>query len=211
MEIHFFEKIDSTQKALLEDLKNRKVFPPIAYFTTLQTQGVGSRGNEWIGEEGNFFLSFALESSQLPKDLPLQSIAIYFMYQLKMVLEQKGSHTWLKWPNDLYLEKKKCGGCITNKVGDIIVCGIGINTKKAPEGFAILDIEIEETSFLRDYFALIEQKISWKQIFSKYKLEFHKSKSYRTHIEDKEILLENAELAEDGALIINGERVYSYR
>ena len=211
MEIHFFDSIDSTQKALIKDLKEGRISSPVAYYTDLQTAGIGSRGNRWIGQKGNFFLSFALLKNSLPKDLPIQSVAIYFMFQLKELLAQKGSKAWIKWPNDLYIGKKKCGGCVTNIVDECVVCGIGINIVSAPENFGVLDIDLDEKSFLQEYLTLLEEKRSWKQIFSKYKLEFHKSRSFYTHIKGQKISLAGAKLAEDGALIIQNERVYSNR
>ncbi len=211
LEICFFKEIDSTQKRLIEDLKSRRVQAPIAYFSTHQTAGVGSRGNSWIGEEGNFFLSFAITKRQLPSDLHLQSLSIYVSYLLKMVLAQRGSKVWIKWPNDFFIEDRKCGGCVTNVVGESFVCGIGLNTKRAPEGFGRVDIAVDERELLEAYFKLLEAKLSWKEIFSNFRVEFHKSRHLYVHIKGERVLLKDAQLAEDGALIIGEERVYSLR
>ncbi|BCD67774.1 biotin--[acetyl-CoA-carboxylase] ligase [Nitratiruptor sp. YY09-18] len=209
MEIIYFDAIDSTQKQLIKDIKCGKAKPPIAYFTNNQTGGVGSRNNQWIGLQGNFFLSFAIQD--LPKDLPNTSIAIYLSYILKIVLKNHGSNVWIKWPNDFYIESKKIGGCVTNKVENFYICGIGLNTKIAPANFGKLDIEIDDKKVLAEYFGLLEKKISWKEIFSKYQLEFYKSKKFFTHVGEKKISLSHARLAEDGALVINNERIYSLR
>ena len=211
LEIRWFEALESTQKRLVEDIKEAKVRPPIAYCTTRQIAGIGSRGNSWIGQSGNLFFSFAMYLQDLPKDLPLQSAALYFMFLLKEILAKKGSAVWLKWPNDLYIDDKKCGGCVTHKVGEILICGIGLNTHKAPEKFGVLDIRVSHSELLEEYFDLIAAKIRWKQIFSKYKVEFHKSKQFTTHVGNRVIGLEEASLAEDGALIVRGERIYTPR
>ena len=211
LEICWFDLLDSTQKRLVEDIKSKRVQPPVAYCTTKQEAGIGSRGNSWIGQEGNLFFSFALSMRDLPKDLPLQSAALYFMFLLKEVLAKKGSKIWLKWPNDLYIDHKKCGGCITQKVSETLICGIGLNTHEAPQNFAVLDITIDHQELLEEYFALLSSKIQWKQIFSKYKIEFHKSKAFTTHIANRVVGLEEASLAEDGALIVRGERIYTPR
>ena len=211
LEIRWFEALESTQKRLVEDIKEAKVQPPIAYCTTQQIAGIGSRGNSWIGQSGNLFFSFALPMKELPKDLPLQSAALYFMFLLKECLAKRGSKVWLKWPNDLYIDQKKCGGCVTHKVGNTLICGIGINTHKAPKNFGVLDIRLDHQELLEEYFGLLASKIEWKQIFSKYKIEFHKSKEFATHIGDRVIELAQASLAEDGALIVKGERIYTPR
>ena len=100
---------------------------------------------------------------------------------------------------------------MTNRVGDIFICGIGLNTKFAPRGFAKLDVLIDDEMLLQRYVNVLKSKVSWKDIFSKFAIEFHKSKKFSTHIFDKKIVLDNATLAEDGALVINGERIYSLR
>ena len=203
--------MDSTQKRLLHDLKSGLVTPPIAYFTDHQLAGIGSRGNEWIGLEGNFFLSFAITKKELPADLPVQSLSIYVSFLLKMVLQRQGSKVWIKWPNDFYIDQKKCGGCVTNMIGDVFVCGIGLNIQQSPEGFGVLDIEVDPEEVLGDYFLLLKEKPSWKEIFSKFRIEFQKSRTHCTHIGSRRVSLRDARLAEDGALIIAEERVYSVR
>ena len=211
LEIHFFDRIDSTQKRLYEDLKTGRVQAPIAYFSTLQTEGIGSRGNRWIGKEGNFYLSFAVERSALVSDLPLASASIYFSFLLKELLANKGSKVWLKWPNDFYIETKKVGGCITQYREGVLIVGIGLNLKEAPETFAVLDIEVDPRELVEAFLKQVECKISWKQIFSKYKIEFQKSQAFSVHGGKRRISLREARLAEDGAIVIKGERIYSLR
>ncbi len=211
LEIRWFDVLDSTQKRLIEDIKAKNAQPPIAYATTHQQAGIGSRGNSWIGQRGNLFFSFALRMKDIPSDLPLQSAALYFMFLFKEILAQKGSQVWLKWPNDLYIDRKKCGGCVTHTIGKTLICGIGLNSRGAPENFGVLDIQIEHHELLKEYFDLLASQIPWKQIFSKYKIEFQKNRGYTTHIGDRVVTLQEASLAEDGALILKGERIYTLR
>ena len=209
MEIVYFDSIDSTQKRLIADIKVGRVQAPVAYFTNHQTSGVGSRDNHWIGKRGNFFLSFAYKD--FPADLPRASIAIYGAYLLKEVLASYGSQVWIKWPNDFYLNKRKIGGCITNKIRDIYICGIGLNTRYAPRGFGKLDIEVDDMKLLKDYFDLLAQGITWKEIFRKYVIEFQRSKEFHVHIGQRVLSLRDATLAEDGAILCEGERIYTLR
>ncbi len=211
MEIHFHKRIDSTQKYLIESLKEKKLEPPVAVYADLQTNGVGSRSNGWIGEEGNLFLSFAISRSQLPDDLRIESASIYFAWLLKEVLESFGSKVWLKWPNDFYIEKKKAGGMITNLVADTLVCGVGLNLVSAPEDFAVCDVEAEAKTVVEHFVKKVKKKIPWKQVFRKYSVEFYKNKSFYTHVDSQRISMESAELQEDGSIMINGEKVYSLR
>lgn len=211
VEILWLDDVDSTQTFLLDELKSKRLQSPVCVGTTIQTHGRGSRGNSWIGKEGNFFISFAIERSFLPKDLKLESSSIYFAYILKEVLEELGSKVWLKWPNDFYLGEKKVGGLITNLVGKSLVCGVGINLKNPPESFAAIDIEISPQKLTNLYMTHLQYFPSWKQIFSKFQLEFERSKSFSTHFSNTIIELKEAVLCEDGSLECNGQRIFSLR
>lgn len=207
----YFKTLPSTQLYLKEQLKNKKLFPPIAVVADIQTNGIGSRENEWTSQEGNLFLSFALHVNELPDDLKVESVSIYFSYILKELLSELGSKVFLKWPNDFYVNKKKIGGMITNIIDNTLICGVGINLAKAPEGFESLDITINREILIETYFKKIEKKVLWKQVFSKYKLEFANNKEFFTHSNGKKISLGSSILESDGSLNINGERIYSRR
>lgn len=211
LKIHFLESVDSTQTYLKERVRLGNIEIPAAVVAELQTQGIGSRGNSWSGLKGNLFFSFVLPIASLPKDLKLESSSIYFSFLLKEVLADLSSDVWLKWPNDFYIEEKKVGGAITHIVGENIICGIGLNLQKAPEDFGILDISLEKKDLLDKYFKKIKKNISWKQVFSKYELEFDKSKKFFTHNKDGVISLKEATLQSDGSIISDGERIFSIR
>ena len=211
MKIVYLKSIGSTQLYIKQQLKEKHLTPPCAVYTRKQTDGIGSRDNSWNGLEGNLFLSFALSLKELPQDLKLESASIYFSYLLKEVLHSFGSNVWTKWPNDFYIKEKKIGGMITNIVDDTLVCGVGINLLNAPQGFEKLDVIISTEDLVEKYFQNIEKKISWKQVFSKYKLEFYKNQNFSTHTNNLRISLADAQLLEDGSVMINGERIYSLR
>ena len=211
LQIRFLDRVDSTQTYLKELIKENKVSLPYAVVSKIQTHGVGSRDNFWSGLDGNLFLSFALHIESLPKDLKLESASIYFAYILKEALAKLGSSVWLKWPNDFYIDDKKIGGMITNIVDDKLICGVGINIVNAPENFAKLDLKISIDKLLNKYFKSIEKNVSWKQVFSKYELEFQSNKNFFTHNNNIKISLENANLQDDGSIVVNDERIYSLR
>lgn len=211
MQIHYLESIDSTQKYLKELILEEKISLPFAVVADSQTDGIGSRGNSWKGIDNNLFLSFAIELKDLPKDLKLESASIYFSYILKETLAEQNSKVWLKWPNDFYMDNLKVGGMITNLVKDALVCGVGLNTAVAPEYFAKLDIALNRNKLLETYFANIKKKSSWKQVFSKYEIEFYKNQNFFTHDKNLKISLNDASLQSDGSIVINGERIYSRR
>lgn len=158
LQIDYHELLPSTQLYLKELLLKKELKAPVAISCEIQTQGIGSRENSWLGFRGNLFVSFALPLSELPDDLKLESASIYFSYLLKETLATLGSQVWLKWPNDLYIEQQKIGGMITSLVQENIICGFGINLICAPEGSGLLDIKIDKKNFLNKYFSHLEEK-----------------------------------------------------
>ncbi|MFX4154160.1 biotin--[acetyl-CoA-carboxylase] ligase [Aliarcobacter butzleri] len=211
MKIVRLDEVDSTHKYLKEYISKNEYTNPLCIVTDLQTQGIGSRGNSWIGKKGNLFFSFVIDINSLPNDLPLQSTSIYFTFILKIILKNLGSKVWIKWPNDFYMKDKKIGGTITSMSKNLIFCGIGLNLVDVEKEYDKLDIKINIDEVLEKYFFEIEKNISWKQIFSDFKIEFEKSKKFRTTIDNQKISLENAILNDDGSIQINNEKVFSLR
>ncbi len=209
--IHWFDTLPSTHNYLIASLREGTLFAPCAIGATIQTHGVGSRGNSWLGEAGNLFFSFCVEEKQLPQDLPLASVSIYFSALMKEVLEEQGSNVWLKWPNDFYLNEKKIGGMITTKIGSTIVGSIGLNISIAPENFGILDISIAPYALAEQLIEKVEEKISWKKVFSKYKIEFDQNRNFSFHLDGKLVSLRDAILCDDGSIELENKKVYSLR
>lgn len=209
--IEFVETSESTQVELIEALKFGVVKPPHAIIAKFQTSGFGSRGNNWESAGENLHFSFCLEDNFLPGDIPSNSISIYFAYIMKEYLESLGSKVWLKWPNDFYINDKKIGGVITTKIKETYICGIGINLTKSPTYADKLDIEASANSLAIGYLELLKNKFLWKQIFSKFLIEFEKSKNFTAHIDKKECSLKDAKLLGDGSILINNKKVYSLR
>lgn len=211
MKIIKLEEIDSTHLYLKEYISRNGYIKPLCIVTDLQTNGIGSRGNSWQGKKGNLFFSFVIDKDCLPLDLPLQSISIYVSYILKNELKNLGSKVWMKWPNDFYMENKKIGGTITSMSKNLIFCGIGLNLISVEDEFGKLDINVDTEYLLRNYFISLEKKISWKQIFSDFKLEFDLSRKFKTTIQDEKVSLEDAILNEDGSIQVNDKKVFSLR
>lgn len=211
MKIIRLNEVNSTQSYLKEHIQKNAYKNPLCVTSKIQTAGVGSRGNSWIGKDGNLFFSFVLSKDDLPKDLPLQSASIYFTYILKDILAKKGSKLFLKWPNDFYIENRKIGGAITSTNKDLLFCGIGLNLIEVDENFGKLDIKVDIDDVLNLYFIDIEKKISWKQIFSLFKIEFMHSKNFQATVDGIKVSLEDAILNSDGSIQIENKKVFSLR
>lgn len=211
MKIITLEQIDSTHNYLKQLIKNEGFTHPTCVVTNYQTDGIGSRGNSWQGKKGNLFFSFVLSKKDLPKDLEIQSASIYFSFILKNILASNGSKIWLKWPNDFYIDEKKIGGTITTATNELVFCGIGLNLVEVHQDFGKLDININSKIILESYFQNLKKESSWKEIFSQFKVEFKRSKKYKTTIENKKYSLQNAILNQDGSIQIDNKKVFSLR
>jgi len=211
MEIIKLKEVNSTQSYIKDYIKTNGYKNPLCIVTTSQTNGIGSRGNSWLGKKGNLFFSFVLKKSDLPKDLPLQSASIYFTYILKSILKDFGSKVYIKWPNDFYIEDKKVGGAITTTTNELVYCGIGLNLIEVCNDYGKLDIKVNIDELLEIYFIKLNKKILWKQIFSKFKLEFLKSKIFQVNIDGVKVSLEKAVLNSDGSIQIENRKVFSLR
>ncbi len=211
MKIIGLNEVDSTHHYLKQYIAHEGYKEPLCVATTFQTNGIGSRGNSWLGQKGNLFFSFVFEKKSLPEDLPLQSASIYFSYILKKILAQEGSKLWLKWPNDFYVEDKKIGGTITSVNRELIYCGIGLNLVCVDEQYGHLDIQMSPYTILNNYFLQLEELISWKHIFSEFKIEFQKSRFFKSTVDDEKVSLTNAVLNDDGSISLGNKKVFSLR
>jgi BirA family biotin operon repressor/biotin-[acetyl-CoA-carboxylase] ligase len=211
LEIRFIDTISSTHQWLCEAVKNGDITPPFALYAAKQTQGVGSRGNSWEGGDGNLYLSFTFKAAAIPDDVPQASMSIYFSQLLLDFLRSLGSSVRLKWPNDFYLNDKKIGGMITVKIKESFVISVGMNLRVSPKEYTTLDIALTPQELTEGFMKYIKNFPSWKQIFSKYKLEFQFSQNFGVHIEGKYFSLKEAKLCPDGSIEIEGKKVYSLR
>lgn len=55
MEIRYLKSVDSTHSYLKNYIKEHGFENSLCIVTRNQTSGIGSRGNSWIGKEGNLF------------------------------------------------------------------------------------------------------------------------------------------------------------
>jgi BirA family biotin operon repressor/biotin-[acetyl-CoA-carboxylase] ligase len=211
LEIRYFNNLDSTQQYLIDGIKSNTIVPDCAIVALNQSKGVGSRGNSWLSNRGDLTFSFAIKSSSLPDDLPLSSASIYFGYLMKEVLKKYKKNIFLKWPNDIYIDKAKCGGIVTHFVKKTYVVGIGINLTPRDDLYGYIDAQNAYYEILESYFLLLNKAPKWQEIFSKFRLEFRNSFGFRVNTKNGKVDMAGAKLCKDGSIIIENERIYSLR
>jgi len=120
MEKIYFDKINSTQTYAKERARNG--IKNEIYVAKEQTLGVGRNGHSWVSNDGGLYFSFITDSFNDIYTLTV-GVAVY-----KALDELYGIKTKIKWPNDILVNNKKVAGIICEKVKDLIIVGIGVNT-----------------------------------------------------------------------------------
>ena len=112
------QECSSTQDELISRIH---LFNPNPLLITTENQhlGRGRRGKTWTFYPDSLAFSFALQ--------PLGLIPLTCLEMGILCCEYMGRGVKLKWPNDLMLEGKKCGGILCQLVGQWVVVGVGIN------------------------------------------------------------------------------------
>ncbi|MBI4041986.1 MAG: biotin--[acetyl-CoA-carboxylase] ligase, partial [Deltaproteobacteria bacterium] len=102
-----------------------------------QTGGRGRYGREWHSPKGNLYASLLLKplkrsDESIPQISLLAGIAM--AETLEKVFHRNFPHPQigLKWPNDIYLNRKKCGGLLCeiepiHRDEPCVIAGLGLN------------------------------------------------------------------------------------
>ena len=138
LRIEVEREIDSTnatlkRRALSEDIHG------VALFAETQTAGRGRLGRVWVSPpKSNIYLSLGWRTGLEP--LELAGLSLAAGCAIGEGLERNfGLKMQLKWPNDLYLGGKKCGGVLIDLVQSsnqdwTIVVGVGLNVAMPNSG-----------------------------------------------------------------------------
>ncbi len=131
----FLPECPSTNSAAMDFLKIGSASHGTLILTDNQTQGRGQRGNTWHAEpKQNLTFSLIIKPGFI---VPAQQFQLHLMVSLALVdvLDEFVSPVRIKWPNDIYIGKKKIAGILieNNLRGGKIenaVIGIGLNVNQ---------------------------------------------------------------------------------
>lgn len=140
MTIRWLPTIDSTNS---EVLRHPEDYPSGTVLAACeQTAGRGQRGNTWFTEPGkNLTFSIVLKFPQGHLPAAQAHWLNYLMsYAVSAFLEENGVRPMVKWPNDVYVNRRKiCGMLIENTLQgadvatSVIGVGVNINQKAFPQ------------------------------------------------------------------------------
>lgn len=128
--IKWLEEADSTNNVLLRHVGDYDNLSVVA--AVKQTAGRGQRGNRWLSAPGdNLTFSLLLKPQGLPAR-EVMAITCLATLSVREMLRDEGVPAVIKWPNDIYVGKKKiCGMLVENGLEgtdiDWSVVGIGMN------------------------------------------------------------------------------------
>lgn len=113
-----------------------------------QTAGKGRRGRVWENPRGvNLAFTFLLRPDFQPEAAPMLTLVMGL--SVAQVCRDFGLDAWIKWPNDVVVNRKKICGILTEMSAQIdyvnyvvLGTGININQKSIPE-----ELEDRATSF----------------------------------------------------------------
>ena len=160
-----FKKVKSTNNTAIRLIKYGNDIGIVSAET--QTKGKGQRGNKWISNKGNLFISifFKIKSKLSLKKITTLNLTIL----KKIITNQISRKVNIKYPNDILIDKKKVCGILQEIIYKnnykYLITGIGINIKNSPN---ILNYP---TTYLNKY---SKKKINKIKIINKIKLNFKK-------------------------------------
>ena len=122
---------DSTNQVLIDRVRDARIHGT-ALFAEQQLRGRGRLGRVWVSPlANNIYLSLAWCFPGGARGLQGLSLAVG-VAAADAIKACTGLTVQLKWPNDIYLAGKKCGGILIEMAGDptadtVAVIGVGLN------------------------------------------------------------------------------------
>jgi len=140
-----------------------------------QTSGRGRRGRSWASPEGGLWMSVVLKPKKVdPRLVFTGALAVVD------VLDEFGIRSGIKWPNDVWVDRKKIAGVLTEgKAGQYVILGIGLNVNNP------LPAELRETATSMIY--LIGAKVPLDKVLER--LVFHLNAWYRLYRARPDLLM----------------------
>ena len=134
-QLYALKEVGSTMDEIKKDCYKNNLNTLLMAYT--QSAGRGRKNNKWISNLGNLFISIKLNTFYIPDAFLLNYLTGIVIYDtINSFLEEK-KNIFIKWPNDLLVDKKKIAGILIDtyskgsKISDLYI-GIGINIKISP-------------------------------------------------------------------------------
>ena len=171
----------------------------------VQTAGRGRRENIWMSEKGNLYFSFLLKEHVTYQNVfttvARTSVAVVH------ALESLGLDSFIKYPNDILVNRKKIAGILVETFGskklDHLIIGVGLNvnqhrfTSLADKATSILQITGKKTNIADILSTFIEKYNNLATVSHTEIMKLYRQKSY---VMNKKIMYKNKQYTIDTIL-----------
>lgn len=212
-DLSIFDEVESTNDYLINYANTKKICLCLA---ESQTKGKGRNLKKWQSPKNeNIYMSLSFTSNLELRNF--SSFSLVTALAIHNVLRKKNIHTEIKWPNDIYLNKKKVGGILietlTKDQKNLVIVGIGLNVfmtrnAKIDRDWTSLKLETRKNVFDRNEIIakianeiILNKKNFEKKGFVYYEKEFNKL----NFLKNKKISLSNFAKANVLALDVNSD------
>ena len=150
--------VDSTNQETKTRVEQKTIQHGNVIYAGYQTKGRGLMGNEWKGNPDENLYASLLLNTHLPCEnqfLLNQCVSL----SLCDVINKYCSNTYIKWPNDIYVNGKKIAGILiesafSGNISHQSIIGVGININQSnfydlPNATSLL-LETAQTFVVRD-------------------------------------------------------------
>ena len=138
-QIEYYQRIESTNEEAWEIIDSVETSHGTIIITDNQSSGKGRNGNTWfMSPSKGLAMSIILKQPISIQDGLLIPIAAGVA--VAKALENRGGNPKLKWPNDILLNNKKCGGILSesrvknNSITHMVI-GLGLNINETINDF----------------------------------------------------------------------------
>lgn len=140
--IHYLEETDSTNNDAKRYMEMGDVHGTLIVANG-QSAGRGRRGHLWESPKGSaVYMSIGMKPDLAPQKASMLTL-VMAVSAAEAIEEQSGLQAWIKWPNDIVVNKRKVCGILTEMILEaeyirsvVIGVGINVNQKEIPAGLA---------------------------------------------------------------------------
>lgn len=204
----FYKNIDSTNLEAKRLIKDNEIHKKTLIVSEIQTQGRGQYKRRWYSDNNKGIwatIIAEIDSENIFKYIMSVSVSIVQNikdYDLK---------SYIKWPNDIEINKKKICGILCERKNKKLLIGFGININQDKKIFP-QEIRDKTTSIFIEKNKQIDKFLFLKRLIEKLQLNWSNNTIYKDYILncgiiDKKMILNHNEvtiknITKDGSLII---------
>ncbi len=134
--LHWFTRLRSTNSHAAVLRRRGELFAPAVVLAGCQTAGRGRGQNGWFSGSGSLTVTFAfpaelhLHTHQLPLVAGL-AVRDTVDELLRRLRPDEPSDVQVKWPNDIWCQRRKIAGLLCERLDRIDLIGVGLNVNLA--------------------------------------------------------------------------------